>query len=735
MIFVTLLTWCFWVLTAVNLIFVLRDLLRFDLRLDSRDRPVSDQGRVSLIVPMRDEVANVDRCLAAIRRQTYRDLEVIVVDDGSTDGTSERLDRLRREWPDLRVLTLDGPPPGWAGKTNALHRGVEASSGDWLLFIDADVILSEEAVGVAVRAACDNGWPILSLHGSLSYDSFWERTLQLPMAILTHGYQLMMPGTVLNGQFILIRRSVYEEVGGFVPIRGAVVEDAALAHRLVDRGHPPRVRVWTGAYRCRMYTSRRHMWEGFTRMLAGYNGFRAAPLLMAALMYSTVLVPQLFLIGLGMSALLGGPSVPSLAAASGALVGVHIVVALIIAHRLGAPLSAILLKPIADLTVAGVLLDSARRAASGGVTWKGRRYTGAPGSLRPPPTAASAPSPADPPIRLSIVVPLPNQAGGGDRDMEGAIRPVIDAARGLADVEVIAVHTGPGPAAASGIDGLRLVQAEAGSPWDLRRRGVETAMAPLTAVLAAVPDDPSMWIESTIAAFDDPAVDLVTGPVRWAGAGAMAAAASIREWGHLVDPWTHYPSPENFGGRREALLGLLPTGELSRTEGTILLGMQAALDEISFKVLEGAAATAAGGDPGAGSIMTTMTDRLTSVTAMTIGAWRSSDRQPSFIRLWIRSLPLTITGDTALLTIRTLRSWCDRYRIAGLVRPAVVVWLCLLYGLDILLALGVTATWRHRFPERESAEKTADSSGWRCRILGIARRMLVCPRHRRVSAS
>jgi len=732
MIFVLLLTVLFWVLSAFNIIFVLRDLLRYDLRLVPEEGPSPELSSVTLIVPMRDEVANVDRCLAAVRRQSHPEIEVIVVDDGSTDGTADRLAELQREWPSLRVVTLDGPPPGWAGKTHAMHRGVQEARGEWLLFIDADVVLTEHAVATAVRTSHRNSWPILSLHGGVVYETFWERTLLLPVAILTHGYQVMMPGTVLNGQFILIRRAVYDDIDGFASVRGAVVEDAAFAHRLVECGHRPRVRVWPGAYRCRMYESRTEMWEGLTRMLAGYNGFQAAPLIIVGMLYSSVLVPQFVFIGLLISALLGGPAWGGLIAAAGTLSAVHLLISLVIARRLGAPLSAALLKPIADLNVTALFLESARRASFGGVTWKGRRYADWTSTHPPPAEPLPSPDPPEVGVRLSVIVPLSTDAAEGV--VENELRRIADLARLHPETEVIGVHSGPAPNPPATLTNLRLASAPGGSYWGLRRAGLEAARAPVVAVSGATPDDRSTWTEAILAAFDDPEVHLVTGPTRYEGTGAAATAASVREWGHLTDPWTVYPSPENFAGRRETLLRLLPTGDLTRIEGATLLGMLASLDGRTFKVVDEAGAGVPTGGHGGLSITRLMADRLFSATSLTMSAWRWTDRQPSLTLFWIRLMPLTVSGDTVLLTLRVLNAWFKRHEVPRARRLGVVLWLHLLYALDLLLAFQIMMTWRRRFRDDRFESGTDDRTGWRDRILGLARRMLVSPRHRPVSA-
>jgi GT2 family glycosyltransferase len=492
--FVQLLTLLLWGFVAFNLLFVLRDLVKYDLRLEPVETLGLDHGLVTVVVPMRNEQDNVGPCLAAIRNQSYENLEVVVVDDGSTDDTAERLAELRRDWPSLRVVSItEAPPPGWAGKTHAAHRGAQEARGEWLLFIDADVVLGEEAVATAVGTAQHNDWPVLSLNGHLVHRTFWDLTLLLPVAMLTHLFHLEVPHTVLNGQFILMRRAVYEATDGFAAIRGAVVEDAILASRMAECGYRPRVRVWPTTYRCRMYDSLGGMWEGMTRILAGYNRFRAAPLVGAALIYGTVLLPQIVLIWLLVEALRGRPTPVALTVAAGSLFVVHLLSSLLVARSIGAPRAAVLLKPIADLNVVVVLLDSARRAAFGGVSWKGRRYLAAP--LRHQQPLASAPTPVEPSSvpGLALVIPLSARRTGATRHPEDEVDRLGDFARRNPAIEVIGVADDSIVKEYSGPANLKLVASTGRSFWELRRTGVDASRAPVVACVEADAELSSTW--------------------------------------------------------------------------------------------------------------------------------------------------------------------------------------------------------------------------------------------------
>ena len=248
---------------------------------DSRfDR--ADQGLVSVIVPAKDEEANIGAALETLLAQDYPNLEIIVVDDRSTDGTAEVVRRVAAQHPAeardgrVRLVQVKELAAGWFGKPHAMHTGAREARGEWLLFVDADCRQAPHSVRVGVGFCAAEGgemlslWPVLEMHG------FWENAVQ-PVAgsVLVAWFR---PGWVndpkhraafANGQYILIRRSTYEAVGGHGAVRAKVVEDIALAREVKRRGHRLLNAVGQDIFTTRMYDSLRAMWKGWTRIFYG----------------------------------------------------------------------------------------------------------------------------------------------------------------------------------------------------------------------------------------------------------------------------------------------------------------------------------------------------------------------------------------------------------------------------------------------------------------------------------
>jgi len=236
---------------------------------------------ISIIIPARNEARNIQRCLVALSSQTYPHLEIIVVDDCSTDATPQILEEFAAvsrenhqggESSPLIVVHGKDLPQGWAGKPHALAQGYSAARGDWLCFIDADTFASPDLIASTFQAANTQPADLLILLTDQELGSFWEKViLPLVFTALSVGFPAervndpKQPDAIANGQFILIRRAVYEAVGGHRAIRGEIAEDKALAALVKGNGYRLVLGDGRDLARTRMYTSLPEIWEGWTK--------------------------------------------------------------------------------------------------------------------------------------------------------------------------------------------------------------------------------------------------------------------------------------------------------------------------------------------------------------------------------------------------------------------------------------------------------------------------------------
>jgi glycosyltransferase involved in cell wall biosynthesis len=236
---------------------------------------------ISAIIPARNEEASIVRAVESIASQPEIG-EVIVVNDGSTDCTGAILSELKGRIPKLKILAASDPPRGWTGKNHAISIGTAAANGAWLLFTDADTNHLTGSARRALADAIDHNAALVSYSPEQELGRFWERAL-VPIVYwrLSKRYCFERVNdensreAAANGQYILMRREVYESVGGHQAIAEEILEDVALSRLVKNAGHRIFFASGQGIVQTRMYRSLGAMWEGWTKNL--YPLFGGSP--------------------------------------------------------------------------------------------------------------------------------------------------------------------------------------------------------------------------------------------------------------------------------------------------------------------------------------------------------------------------------------------------------------------------------------------------------------------------
>lgn len=240
--------------------------------------PAETFPRVSILVPARNEAHNIEACLRSLLAQQYPGFEVLVLDDHSTDGTPAILERLSRQDARLRVLSARPLPEGWLGKHWACHQLAQAATGDLILFTDADTRHEPLALRDGVSALMSEVADMLTII-PLERVETWGVRLTVPaigfficcFLPLALAQQIRRPSLALAiGQFMLFRRPALEAIGGYESVRAEVVDDVALARRIVRLGHRWRIMDGTNRVSCRMYRGFWEAVEGFTKNIFAY---------------------------------------------------------------------------------------------------------------------------------------------------------------------------------------------------------------------------------------------------------------------------------------------------------------------------------------------------------------------------------------------------------------------------------------------------------------------------------
>jgi glycosyltransferase involved in cell wall biosynthesis len=262
---------------------------------------------VDVIIPARNEEDCLGRCLQSLVAQTGISFQITVVDDGSTDRTRAIAESFAGMRVGVRVMTAGELRPGMTGKVNALVTGAVGSSAEWLLFTDADTFHYPGSLAASVREAESRKVDLLSYSPEQETDSWWElAVMPLVFADLVRTYSSERindptdPMVAANGQYILVRREVYEALGGHSVLPLNVLEDIELAKIFKASDHRIWFRYGGGLVRTRMYRTFGAMWEGWSKGLAIL--FRRPVLLAAARAFEFVAIAFLLALGLVMMA-------------------------------------------------------------------------------------------------------------------------------------------------------------------------------------------------------------------------------------------------------------------------------------------------------------------------------------------------------------------------------------------------------------------------------------------------
>ncbi|HEY1939417.1 MAG TPA: glycosyltransferase family 2 protein [Candidatus Angelobacter sp.] len=328
---------------------------------------------VDVIVPARNEEDCIARCLESLLAQQGISFRVTVVDDSSSDRTRA----IAESFPSVRVISANEPPPGIMGKCNALICGSQGSTAKWLLFTDADTVHYPGSLAASVREAVQRQLDLLSYSPEQETVTWWElAVMPVVFAELTRTYpseRVNDPSdatVAANGQYILVRREVYETLGGHCAVADKLLEDVELARLVKASNH----KIWfghgAGRVRTRMYRTFTAMWEGWTKNL---NLLFLQPLRLAA-MRSLEFLTIAVSLGLGAALIFRHDLRNGLVLiALGTLFYIHFILRVRRAHF---PWKANLLSFIGlPLFVSLLIRSYIHSHIRGELTWKGRKYS------------------------------------------------------------------------------------------------------------------------------------------------------------------------------------------------------------------------------------------------------------------------------------------------------------------------------------------------------------------------
>lgn len=319
-------------------------------------------AKVSVLIPARNEEANLAACLDSVRVQPCIE-EILIYNDDSSDATSAIAADYARRDARIRMVEPRPLPPGWCGKPFACWRLAAEAHAPWLLFLDADARLLPGAVPGIVGEARERSASLLSCWPGLTMVSFAEKLLMpmLNFVVFTAypaalGVSSDSPSLGLaHGACILVSKWAYDAVGGHAAVASEIFEDTRLARIWRERGESSVCLDGRKVVHVHMYKSAGQIWRGFQKNLR--TAFRSAAGFWAFMMAHAVLFLLPFVVGV----------VPALLVIS---------IRLLLARRFGHPFWSALLHPAAECFLLALGLSSfwRWRARGDGVVWKGRVY-------------------------------------------------------------------------------------------------------------------------------------------------------------------------------------------------------------------------------------------------------------------------------------------------------------------------------------------------------------------------
>jgi len=328
---------------------------------------------VSIIVPACNEADRLEGAMQSLLALDYPTLEIVLVEDRSTDETPAIADRLGDEEPRLEVVHIEELPDGWLGKVHALDRGLERASGDWYLFTDADIHYEPDLLRRAIRAGLARQADHLSLVPEMRTTGFWHASLV--SAFVTAFIAVTPTSTereetetpVGMGTFNLVRRSAFERTEGFEWLRMEIADDAGVGLLINRHGGRSLFGLAGDGLAMDVYDSFSDAVAGFEKnafpIMAGYSWLRVVT--GVAVCVACVCGP---IVGVVRPDLGAWPF-------SMAAVGGLAMLAVVGADRLGRSIGSFLATPIAQLILAyGIVRSAVVCTLQGGIEWRGTSY-------------------------------------------------------------------------------------------------------------------------------------------------------------------------------------------------------------------------------------------------------------------------------------------------------------------------------------------------------------------------
>lgn len=335
---------------------------------------------VSVLIPARNEEKNIGRCLRSLSKQDYHNLEILVLDDNSSDGTSRIVGELSKKDTRIRLIRGRSLDRGWKGKSYACHQLSREATGEYFVFTDADTLHFPNSISSSLGALISDRLDALSVFPKQIMVSVHERIVVIfinlaVLALMPLGMirKIRNPRiSIANGQFILFKRSVYKTIGGHRSIKNDIIEDVAISKQVKKHGY--RFMVFDGrkTIYCRMYDGFKGVIRGFSKFIFASMNYSVIKLGVVVSFIMLLFMLPVFFLPLGLY-IFNWPLIVNILILS--QVSIILLIRIAMTFRFKSRFSDIFLHPLSMLYIAVLSVNSVYQAKFGrGIFWKDRFY-------------------------------------------------------------------------------------------------------------------------------------------------------------------------------------------------------------------------------------------------------------------------------------------------------------------------------------------------------------------------
>ncbi|MBN1298450.1 MAG: glycosyltransferase [Actinobacteria bacterium] len=340
----------------------------------------SNPPLVSVLIPARNEEANIYRCVSSFLRQDYKNIEIIVLDDNSCDATSEIVGRLSEK--DSRIKLVRGRPlkKGWMGKCWACQQLSWQAKGQYIIFTDADTVHSNDTVSRSLAAIVANKLDAISVYPKQITVTLHER---MTVPFINFAILSFMPLVLVRyakggflstgiGQFFMFKKQAYSQMGGHESIKSEVLEDIHLSKQIKKSGFKYMVFDGSENIFCRMYRDLKEVMNGFTKFIYAAFNYSAVMEAVAMTAFSVFFLFPFVTLPLGML-FLGWSS--HLIVLNIIQVIIILAIKIVLALRFKIKILDAFLMPVSICYMLVIAVNSYVQAKfRKGISWKGRTY-------------------------------------------------------------------------------------------------------------------------------------------------------------------------------------------------------------------------------------------------------------------------------------------------------------------------------------------------------------------------